>query len=553
MGKFELEPKPDMLGMLREEKAKRKKEEKEIQSKGELNESKALEEHKSVNARKGEGRLKNTVRCINPVNLKHNVALFGYDLKVSEALFVYLGMFAVSIIVALTYHISLLSGFMICLASLFVSPYIILAKYEKKYQAGRFEDSCQYMDQMLYSFKEKQQIPAAIEATAELFPKDSEMYACLYESLQYYRTSTDIEVAKNALNIIEEKFFCQRIASMHKLFVKQQNSGGNCSESIKNMLRDKNTWMRNVKKHQMDVKQLFIATCFALVAIVALGVITPYLIMGMIDNIVISEMTVMNVECVLLIFGIYGSFVKILKRTCENWLMQNSSTSAETVKKQYERFVTYDEKKEQKTSLLWSFIGVAVMVAAFIFHSSFVGILGIILFLLLLNQHKIGHHLDRASLVKELQVSFPTWLTEMSLLLQSSNIVNALLETSQTAMPVMKAALDMLIAEIHEKPEDAEPFKNFLAEFRRDIPEIQASMNTLYTMSVGTGGDYSDQIASLIERNSDLNSKADTIKNENSITALQAMFRMPMLLGMVKMGADMVIMMILTFAQAGSL
>ena len=127
MGKFELEPKPDMLGMLREEKAKRKKEEKEIQSKGELNESKALEEHKSVNARKGEGSPKNTVRCINPVNLKHNVALFGYDLKVSEALFVYLGMFAVSIIVALTYHISLLSGFMICLASLFVSPYIILA------------------------------------------------------------------------------------------------------------------------------------------------------------------------------------------------------------------------------------------------------------------------------------------------------------------------------------------------------------------------------------------------------------------------------------------
>ncbi|MFG6329893.1 MAG: hypothetical protein K1W06_10570, partial [Lachnospiraceae bacterium] len=171
----------------------------------------------------------------------------------------------------------------------------------------------------------------------------------------------------------------------------------------------------------------------------------------------------------------------------------------------------------------------------------------------LLNQHKIGHHLDRASLVKELQVSFPTWLTEMSLLLQSSNVENALLETSQTAMPVMKAALDMLIEEIHEKPEDAEPFKNFLAEFRRDIPEIQASMNTLYTMSVGTGGDYSDQIASLIERNSDLNSKADTIKNENSITALQAMFRMPMLLGMVKMGADMVIMMILTFAQAGSL
>lgn len=135
----------------------------------------------------------------------------------------------------------------------------------------------------------------------------------------------------------------------------------------------------------------------------------------------------------------------------------------------------------------------------------------------------------------------------MSLLLQSENVQVAMFKSYEDAPAVLKPALRDFLEELREKPASMEPYLHFLGAFT--LPEVRSSMKMLYSLSEGTGGDASFQIADIIRRNQLMMDKAQKMKNEDSLAGMYALFLAPQLTGGGKIIVDMLVLMVLYLGQ----
>lgn len=69
-------------------------------------------------------------------------------------------------------------------------------------------------------------------------------------------------------------------------------------------------------------------------------------------------------------------------------------------------------------------------------------------------------------------------------------------------------------------------------------------MKMLYSLSEGTGGDASFQIADIIRRNQVMLDKAQKMKNEDALAGMYALFLAPQLTGGVKIVIDMLVLLV---------
>lgn len=234
-------------------------------------------------------------------------------------------------------------------------------------------------------------------------------------------------------------------------------------------------------------------------------------------------------------------YCKAEKRLCRSWIKKEDNRTG--MRKKYIQVLEYDAVKEAKTSIKIAIVPVCLFVVAFVYWRQFgIIVVGLLVTVFLLNQHKIGHSLMKRSVGREIQKQFPNWLMELAMLLQTDNVQMALRKSLEEAPEVLTYALEELIAELEKEPDAIGPYHNFLKEYRN--PDVQSAMKMLYALSSGNAGNVGKQVEELIDRNNRMLDKAEKLEQEDRVAGMKVYILLPSLIASFKLMIDMALLLV---------
>lgn len=136
----------------------------------------------------------------------------------------------------------------------------------------------------------------------------------------------------------------------------------------------------------------------------------------------------------------------------------------------------------------------------------------------------------------------PEWLMNLSLQLQTDNVHVSLKKTIPDAPFILKQDLTRLVEEIEQQPNALQPYLRFMREFQ--IPDVLSAMKILYSMAEFGIGDMGGQIDALVQRNTVMMDRAERLKEEDMMAGVGFLVLLPMITGVVKMLADLVLVIL---------
>ena len=212
-------------------------------------------------------------------------------------------------------------------------------------------------------------------------------------------------------------------------------------------------------------------------------------------------------------------------------------------------FYDYDEKKDKRTSFVLTLLSLTGTVVAFCFGKKALGAMGLLLSILMANQHRVGRSLARKNMVKRIKCVFPGWLLDLVLLLQSENVQVALIKSRTHAPEILSRDLELLCDRLSMEPESAEPYHDFLKEFH--IPQVHSAMSMLFSISMGNSSHGDQQMGELISRNLEMLDAAETERLKNLCSGMYLLFLAPVVTASMKLVVDMAVFMLTFIGGAG--
>ncbi len=383
----------------------------------------------------------------------------------------------------------------LALVILLLLPFFLRNALRNRYEQQRFSDLNNYMEQFLYSFQKSGKILDALVDVRTLFT-DGVMAELLDQSIHYIsHTFVDNKVEAKGLLIIEDAFHYPMLHRIHAFALQVEDKGGGYDKSIQLLLESRRLSADRVyellkrKRHHRNQVILSILTSLILCS----------MIYYMADSMEITFVDNNIVQIVTLLVLVLDLFILLLadcKMTGEYIEETEDLTDYEEL---FTRFYRYDEKKFFQ---------------------------------------RIGKQSLRKRLEHQLELSFPDWLMELSLLLQSENVQVAIAKSYEASPPVLKPWLAELISELENNPTGFEPFHHFLEDFT--LPEAKSSMKMLYSLSEGRGSNPETQVDEIIRRNQKMLDQAARLKNDDVIASLYGLFLAPQLTAGAKLICDMV-------------
>lgn len=160
----------------------------------------------------------------------------------------------------------------------------------------------------------------------------------------------------------------------------------------------------------------------------------------------------------------------------------------------------------------------------------------------MLTQEKRKYKHARKRVLREVEKQFPEWLMNLSLQLQTDNVHVSLKKTIPDAPFILKQDLTRLVEEIEQQPNALQPYIRFMREFQ--IPDVLSAMKILYSMAEFGIRDMGGQIDALVQRNTVMMDRAERLKEEDLMAGVGFLVLLPMITGVVKMLADLVLVIL---------
>ncbi len=508
-----------------------------------------MSKRKKKKARKGHG----TLYYLNPMHLVTEVQGYGFHYSIKKMLKGYLLAAVMGVAAGAMYKLNIVQAAIVCIAVLFAAPFLIANSFRMKYQQNRFAEVNKYIEKMLYYFKSSRKILTALQDLRKIFPK-GEMAEVLDEAIEHiqFGSSAD-DVTEEALAMIEKKFVCGRLKTLHGFLLSVERNGGNCDTSIEMLLADRNLWADRVidtqKRKGMVKTNIMVSMVLSIVLCLSI-IYLPDLIAANLDIPSIASYGVVSWSAVIFIILLLVLYVKGDGKLCVDWLDEDDVWDDAKAEKEYKKVVNYNPVLEFKESILWAAGAFIIALAVFLFTKNMVAVVagaGVVTFML--NQHTIGHNLAKKNVSRAIEKAFPAWLMSVSLLMQTENVRVAIRESYQTAPSILKPALEEFLAELDEDPDSEKPYNEFLTYF--NMPEITDAMSTLYSLSSGAGGNADNEFRNIINRILKMMDRAELIKNDDKIAVMGLYVTAPSLIGAIKLLIDMTALLFAFFEMAG--
>lgn len=472
-----------------------------------------------------------------PWNLKKEIGSLGYAFSTSRIAMIYAIIIFIMVGCGVAFKLTAPWMIPLVIAGLLFAPTIVRNSYKNKWELKRFSDVNVYIEQMLYAFKNSQKVLTALQDVSILFPEGAmreviDQAIAMIADPSSAKSSEDIEA--KALGLIEARYPNQYIKSLHRFMLKVESIGGDFDNSIQLLLDNRAMWENRTYKLQDKRRQKrsqIIGSC------VASGGLCLAMLYILPPNVDISTMLPVCIANVFMVIALFAVFLKADKKLSSNLLRERKESGDVKIIADYHRYINYDKKREFAKSLKFAIIPAVIIVIGLIIHNTIATVVGVILLPVMLTQHILGHRLLGKRLRREISVAFPQWLMELALLLQSDNVQVAIFKTVDTALPIMQPELKRMRRELMAHPDSSEPFLSFFHEFQ--MPEVTTSMQMLYSLSTGSGGDADEQIAHIVKRNNIILDRNEDKANDDSMANLYVLFLMPVVLGAVVLMVDM--------------
>ena len=465
-----------------------------------------------------------------------------------------LGVFALSLafqfirITLNPFHVMIKWIPLICIfaACLYVAPRIMLALAEDRYEENKFQETTSYIEQMLYSFRRNSKILASLKDTLLLFP-EGEMHDAIEEAIHHIQTSmSDGNVYEEALDLIEEKYECRRVKSLHRYLVRVEGVGGDHDMGVHALINDRRLWMDRIdefkKEKKSIIKEVIISTIFSSVV----SVITLYMLPSYVEAPL--HPVIQGYATFYIIANLFN-----IKATIHRLILRINDISDEEHDKAMVRklnwYKNYNIKTEQRKAI--PVAGIGLFIAAVGFFTKIWVALGMGVFIAAFSyfiQPRTKYRNAKKSIINEIEIVFPDWLLELALLLQTDNLHVALEKTIDDSPLIIREELQKLSDGIIINPTEVEPFMEFFDYL--PLGNIHSSMKLLYSIGEFGSIDEQKQIAELIERNAILMNKAEEHKNQGRLSRVFMLKFVPMGTSAVKMIVDMGVFLIIFISQS---
>ena len=412
-------------------------------------------------------------------------------------------------------------------------------------QQLRFSEVADYLDTFLYAFLKEGKVESAlVDTQASLV--DGPMREVVGDALDHlHMTFDDTDVMRESLQLIEEQYPCARIRTAHAFILHVESYGGQIERPIKLLLADKKRWEKRTVMAMKERSKMFTD--------IVMSIAASLIICGMILYLPVMNMDIsQNVLCQILT-GIVlilddWIFLRAQRFMEEDWLKLDVVCDDDGGKRM-EEYRNYNPKRDRLLSIVLAVpCGIGMVVSIYFRKEALVAIC-VLLLLLMLNQHRVGRHLARRSLIKRIRVAFSNWLLDIVLLLQSENVQVAILKSREHVPGVLEKELDLLAERLAMEPESAEPYHAFLQGF--EIAEVHSAMSMLFSLSMGHSNQGDRQLGELIDRNLEMLDAAEKERISNLSSGMYLLFLAPVVTASVKLVIDMAVFMLSFLGSAG--
>lgn len=484
------------------------------------------------------------LRSFNYKRIINDINGLGYRYTLKN-LIVTMAIYAVvTALVAIALNLDIAFSILMIAATVLFIPGLVHNAYKRKYDKILFSDVSQYIEQMLYSFKNNRKIYKSLQDIMPLFETSP-----IYADLEELSENILAEGNEAAIKYFDAKYSCNKITTVHGFFLESEKIGGDIDETINLLIDDNAAWKERTEGFRKDRNKWRTSIIGAIIISFALCILMEKMLpaeVGIIENVLVRITSVIVYVAEIMLYSIMD------RRLSVSMIGNSASRSERQIIRYYEDFMSHDKtkilKKSLKTSLPILIIAIAV---TFILKNTFVSIAAFVLAALVFFRPMISYRSHVRILKEEIRIQFPSWLMSMAMLAQSNSIQVALYKSIFCAPVVLKPELTTLCNALTDDPDSARPYHNFMKGF--DMPDITASMKMFYAISSGAGADAKKQISDIIKRTNMMVDKAERHANDNFIAGLYSLFLAPQVVGGAKLMVDMVVFLVMFAGSAATL
>lgn len=462
---------------------------------------------------------------LNPKHLQKQIDEYGYYFSMGNYLLSLLislaGVCLGGVIFSLPWYLTIA----MIVVWMLLLPGMILDGYKNMYEHKKFLEAADYMEQILYSFKQEGKILAALRDTGSLFT-EGRMRTSIEQAIEYIENGIyEKDLYQEGLAKIEMQYPGRRISAIHNFLRLIEKNGGDYRSGIKLLLADKALWVENVLLLQEEKKRGRNRVIIALVITIILAAVFHGVYRSMPEqySIVNHPVTQIGTTCYVILNMLI--FRKANRELAGSWLERDSASEEEKVEYYWSIVNGKKENSAWKKSLLWTiplFIGIVWCLWK---GHNYGTVILVVVGIFLGNQNRMAYRISYNWLVKEINLRFPQWLMEMALLLQGNNVQVAIAKTVSDAPAVLKPELEKMVKGLKEQPESMSPYTEFLNTFQ--LSYVQSAMKMLYAISESGNGDSQEQIEVMVKRNEKLLDQAEKILNEKKLAGINAIGYLP--------------------------
>ncbi len=467
---------------------------------------------------------------------------YGYLYSAKKFIMMYIAATVFITMVTCIYGINIIFLPFILGTLLVAFPILLNTHYSLLHRLEQFSDVDIYIHQMAYSFKRQPKIIVALEDTKKVV--SSKMAAEIDRALKMLEYAQSERVYEEAFKEIEKKYFCSRIITLHKFLVNIEMKGGGYSNSLDILILDFDRWVKQVYKHQIDIKRIRnnsiigMALSFILASV---SVIVNIVLSGSSQvNIDITKEVLYQVASVLFIILCILYFVYIQMKCNRDWLQRDSSP--ENIQKDYNMAFNTDIKKILLKSVpLYILIGIMCIVF-FMLRLQIFAVLGLAVLAIFIMAPAMNKKSAYKRVRRELYYAFSDWLRDVALNLSEEPLQVAIEDTYDNCGYLIKQSLEKFIYSIEDNPSDVRPYYDFLSEY--NIADISSTVKTLYSLSNQDAECADSTINVLIERNYSVMGRYEQLKNRDVISVMKFAEYIPTLFVSFKVAVDMILVII---------
>lgn len=497
---------------------------------------------------------------LNPQNLAKEVHVYGYNFSWKSHLLLLVSCILGISAIGFLFKLNTIYFIVNVIVVLIAIPSGVRYMYRQMYEQKRFTDVTTYMEQMLYSFQKNGKILSSLNETKELF-EDGNMRLCIDHAIQYLEKGVSKKkegLLREALSLIEERYACIKLTTVHELFVNSEEYGGDVENSILLLLEDVSEWKKRGFELQANKKKLNTDNIISIIVATALCYITLF-VLDQMDNLFaytnvtfdVFKISIIQLSSVVFILAMLWTFMKSFKKMTTNWLQSEDVVNEKMILSSYKTIVKYDEAKQRSKSILYAAPFAIITLVGFSFGKPWVGIAGIFVTIFMLQQHKVGYKIAMKDVNRALYMSLPQWFMQLAMLLQQNNVQVSLAKSIEDAPVVLRPELEKLMIRLANNPDKITSYTDFCKDF--DVPETQSCMKMLHAIAESGVGNAQSQIANMIERVNDMQDIADQLKNEDIKFLMKQIFAYPVLAATVKLLIDMTIGMVYMMQMLSSM